>query len=321
MRLSCKVRIQPVCNWSDPLRSKVRRIQVATLTVAAGAFVSGTLLSERVVAQGDDSSPHSEAQLIAEVSAVHPGEKFTVALRLLMDQGWHSYWKNPGAAGTPTSIEWNLPAGFEAGSIHWPYPERIPVPPLMSYGYHDEVLLLIDVTPPQSLRLGSTVVLQGEAIWLVCFNICLPARELVQLELPVRASASPDNRWVDGIAVSRNALPTEVEGWTVRAQRTAAGYTLRITPSAGSGLGDGDPYFFCSDEEVIDPAAPQPVSRQGRSYVIALEDSRYASAPVERLRGVLLAPEGSAWDAAGVHRALAVDVPVAEAAGGLDGSI
>jgi len=304
-------------NWSDPLNSNLRGIKVATL---AAALAWGTLLSERVVAQGDDESPHSEAQLIAEVSAVRPGEKFTVGLRLLMDQGWHSYWKNPGAAGTPTSIEWNMPAGFAAGSIHWPYPERIPVPPLMSYGYHDEVLLLVEVTPPASLRSGSSVVLQGEATWLVCSNICLPAREHVRLELPVRQSVQPDKRWIEAFAASRNAQPTAVDGWTVRAERTAAGYTLRVTPSAESGLEADDPYFFSSDEEVIDPAAPQPVSRGGRSYVIALDDSPYASTPADRLRGVLLAPEGSAWDEAG-HRALAVDVPVGEADRDLDGSI
>jgi len=308
MRLSCKIRIQLRSNWSDPLRPEARKMKVAALT--AGALLCGTFVSERLVAQGDDRSPHSDMQLIAEVSAVRPGETFTVALRLLMDQGWHSYWKNPGAAGTPTSIEWNLPTGFDAGSIRWPYPERIPVPPLMSYGYFDEVLLLVDVTPPTGLRPGTSVVLQGEAMWSVCSNICLPAQQHVWLELPVRQSAAPDNRWADTFAASRNALAAVAEGWVVRAQHTATGYTLHVT-SEGIDLGEGDPYFFSSDEEVIDPAAPQLVSRQGRSYVIALEKSRYASDPAERLTGMLLAPEGSAWDEEGVHRALAVDVPVA----------
>lgn len=285
-------------------------MKVATLTVVAGALVCGTFLNESLVAQGDDRSPHSDMQLIAAVSAVRPGETFTVALHLLMDRGWHSYWKNPGAAGIPTSIEWNLPAGFEAGSILWPYPERIPVPPLMSYGYFDEVLLLVDVTPPPGLRSGASVVLQGEAIWSVCSNICLPARQHVRLELPVRQSSPPNNLWADAFAASRNALATVVDGWEVKAQRTAVGYRLHVTSATGTELGEGEPYFFSSEEDVIDPAAPQPVSRQGRSYVIALQESRYASDPAERLTGVLLAPAGSAWDEEGVNRALAVDVPV-----------
>jgi thiol:disulfide interchange protein DsbD len=287
-------------------------VKVTALLPVAGALALCAIANGSLTAQVEDRSPNSEAELVAEMTAVTPGEPFTVALRLLMDEGWHSYWENPGAAGTPASIQWNLPAGFDVSSISWPYPERIEVPPLMSYGYFDEVLLLMDITPPQNLRSGTSVVLEGEATWLMCSDICLPAGQHVRLELPVRASASPDNRWVTAFAASRSALPTVVEGWEVRAQRTEEGYTLRVTSTVGSDLGEGDPYFFASDEDVVAPAAPQPVSRQGRSYVIALEESRYASAPAERLRGVLLAPEGSAWDEAGLRRALAVNVPVAE---------
>ena len=52
---------------------------------------------------------HVEAELVAERSALVPGEPLTVALRLTMDRGWHTYWRNPGDSGLPTTLEWKLP--------------------------------------------------------------------------------------------------------------------------------------------------------------------------------------------------------------------
>ena len=64
-----------------------------------------------------------EIALISEVKSIKAGESFTVGLHLKHHKGFHSYWKNPGVVGLPTSIKWDLPKGFTAGEIQWPYPE------------------------------------------------------------------------------------------------------------------------------------------------------------------------------------------------------
>ena len=92
---------------------------------------------------------HVEAELVSAQTALGPGSPSTVALRLKMDRGWHTYWRNPGDSGLPTTIAWKLPAGLSAGPIEWPAPRALPVGPLVNYGYDDEVLLLTEiVTPP-----------------------------------------------------------------------------------------------------------------------------------------------------------------------------
>ena len=68
------------------------------------------------------------ATLMAERPAIAPGETIWVGLRLQMDEGWHSYWRNPGDSGLPTMIDWSLPDGLAAGPIQWPAPERQPFP-------------------------------------------------------------------------------------------------------------------------------------------------------------------------------------------------
>ncbi|TMG83842.1 MAG: thiol:disulfide interchange protein, partial [Betaproteobacteria bacterium] len=46
---------------------------------------------------------HVEAELVPEQTALAPGRPLTVALRLVMERGWHTYWQNPGESGLPTT--------------------------------------------------------------------------------------------------------------------------------------------------------------------------------------------------------------------------
>src|SRR4028118_2315268 len=128
---------------------RLRALALRFLLLAA--FATSTLAIFAVPARSQtkqgqkDTSPHSEAALIAETTSIQPGVPFTVALRLKMDEHWHSYWRNPGDSGTPIGITWNLPPGFKAGPIQWPHPQRIALPPLVSYGYENEVWLLTQI--------------------------------------------------------------------------------------------------------------------------------------------------------------------------------
>jgi len=65
-----------------------------------------------------------QAELVAAVASIQPGQTFRVALQLDHDEHWHSYWINPGT-GYPTSLRWKLPEGFKAGPIIWPTPHVV----------------------------------------------------------------------------------------------------------------------------------------------------------------------------------------------------
>ena len=111
-------------------------------------------------------TPHVEAELVAERTAIEPGRPLTVALRLQMARGWHTYWRNPGDSGLPTKVEWKLPEGYAAGAIQWPAPERLPAGPLTNFGYEGEVLLLTDIRVPANAVGPVTIAARAE--WLVC---------------------------------------------------------------------------------------------------------------------------------------------------------
>jgi thiol:disulfide interchange protein len=130
---------------------------------------------------------HVRVSLLAEVSAVSPGEPFWVAVRLEHDPGWHTYYKEPGDSGLPTKIIWVLPEGFSAGPIRWPVPQRIELPPLVNYGYEGEAALLVLITPPAQIA-GETVPLSAQVRWLECQEACVPGQADVSLSLPVSES-------------------------------------------------------------------------------------------------------------------------------------
>ena len=285
------------------------RVAFSLLVSLALLLVPGSALHAQTT-NPDDPSPHSDATLVSETASVAPGEPFTVALRIDMEDGWHSYWKNPGDSGEPIAIDWALPEGFEASSFQWPYPHRIDVAMLTSYGYSDEVLLLSTITPPETLEPGTTVTLAGKAEWLICADICLPAEASVERALPVTASSPAPSPHADAIAEARAKVPEPVGDWTVQAARSSGSYALALTPAGGARPDLSGAQFYPAEEEVLDHAAPQTVSRQGGTYLLALQQSPYAEAPAERLQGVLVAPDGQTWDEAGEVRAMTVDVPV-----------
>src|ERR1700761_8543864 len=108
----------------------MKRLLAALFLLATPALFLGA-----VPARAQDDAPKVHARLVAEQSSVAPGDTVTVALEENIADGWHTYWQNPGDAGSPTEIEWQLPPGWKADAIQWPVPKRLPVASLMDYGY------------------------------------------------------------------------------------------------------------------------------------------------------------------------------------------
>jgi thiol:disulfide interchange protein DsbD len=173
-----------------------------------------------------------QARLVADTTAIVPGKSFRVGLVLEMAPRWHSYWKYAGDAGIPTSLAWQLPAGFTAGPLEWPLPgAEIEPGDIEVYGYGDEVMLLQTITPPAQLPPGE-VELRADAAWLVCADLCIPGKAALSLKLPVAATAEPANadlfaKWAARVPAD-TPLPFPV-AWT------RSGDTLQATIHPGGG--------------------------------------------------------------------------------------
>ena len=209
--------------------SAARSLQIALLGVVL-AVAARPLRLEAQVYEGRELV---RAELLAKTSAVVPGQPFMAGVLLKMVPHWHTYWKFPGDAGIPTEIKWKLPPGWKAGEIQWPIPLKLVEPgDIYIYGYHDEVLLMQEITPPASLA-DKAVTLSADVDWLVCEKICIPGGTTVQLELPIATSAAVANEEI--FDRYQRALPQawpSAEVATAEWSRAPTELTLRIKSSA-----------------------------------------------------------------------------------------
>jgi len=199
------------------MRPAARTISCAIASLSIFAFAQ---LSPGQVYEGKQLV---KAELLADASAVAPGRRFTTGLLLRMAPGWHTYWRFSGDAGIPTELRWKLPKGWKVSDIQWPIPLKLKDPgDIVTFGYNDEVLLMQEITPPDSI-VDSIVTLSAEANWLVCEKICIPGSANLQLTLPRSTSSTPANAQLFGRY--RAMLPKIGEGqWS----RKGSELTLKI---------------------------------------------------------------------------------------------
>lgn len=287
--------------WNDLTQSMGRNLTALLAAIAAGLAIP--------LAGGAASTvktEHVEATLIAEKTSVQPGKGIPVGLKLRMADHWHTYWKNPGDSGLPTRIQWVLPDGWKAGEIQWPYPKPLPVGPLMNYGYEDEVLLVSEITPPAGAS-AMRYPIKAKADWLVCKDVCIP--EKGELDIVVAVSAkdpAPDEKVAHHFERARNQLPVEAQGWKFESAMAGKALQLRITPPAGAKLPDRIA-FFPERELLIEPAAPQKITREGSAVRIEMKLADPPLAGVTSVKGVAVSESG--WPGS-QRKAIAVDAPV-----------
>jgi len=130
---------------------------------------------------------HTQARLILSADTAKPGDTVLAGVDLKMEPGWHTYWKNPGAAGYATKIEWQLPPGVTAGEIQWPLPEKLPPVEVTTYGYDDEVVLLVPLKLATNLSAGP-LDLKAKVSWLECKEACIPGSTDVEATVDITPS-------------------------------------------------------------------------------------------------------------------------------------
>jgi len=238
--------------------------------LAIALFLLGSLPAAAQIEPG----PKVAARLIAEQSAIAPGERVPVALELKMKPGWHTYWINPGEAGAPTELKWKLPPGWQSGEILWPYPKRLPVGPLMDYGYEGTVWLLTAVQAPANAKPGDQVTLNATGSWLVCREVCIPEDQNLSLTVNVAAQGAADAAVAEQFAAARAKLP-QVSPWRA-AYRAADDKTLDIflesTPVAAARPVKVD--FFPLTEGMINGFAEQTFGVVEHGIVLRTEPGR-----------------------------------------------
>jgi thiol:disulfide interchange protein DsbD len=272
----------------------------------------GLLLAAALPAQAQDAGPYVQARLVSEDSAVPPGGAVTIALVEDIQAGWHTYWVNPGDAGAATEIKWTLPQGWGAGAIQWPTPKRLPVGPLMDYGYEGQPWLLQKLTIPANAKAGDTVTLKAAVDWLVCKDVCVP--EDATLTLPLKIGpAAIDPALTKDFATARSLMPV-ASPWTLT---YSLGKTLDLYAAAPA-LAAAHPVkasFFPEKTDVVDGDAKQTLDFTKDGLILHLAPASKVTKVGGALTGVLVLKSSD-----GSIQALTVNAPPGSVPGAITGS-
>ena len=143
-------------------------------------------------------------RLLPEKTSVAAGETITVGIQQKIRPGWHTYWANPGDSGAVIRVKWSGAKNIEAAPVQWPIPKKLPMGPLMNFGYEDEVTLLQDITFP---NVNGEQTITADIELLVCDEICIP--ETHQASFIINGNEEPVPAAVE---LARTKLPIDM-GW------------------------------------------------------------------------------------------------------------
>ena len=197
------------------------RLGIVCLLMGAVFFAfASPLRAEDLTA---DTTNLVKATLIADAEAVTPGSEFKLGIHLKMKPHWHTYWINPGETGEATKIKITGPAGFEFGAVQWPLPLAIESFGAITYGYEDEVLLIVPVKVGKDVAVGKTAEITAHVAWLACYDTCIEGEAKLITTVGIIAkgqqtsatnaasSTAQFNAWLDRVPKNSSAAIKSIE--------------------------------------------------------------------------------------------------------------
>jgi len=198
-------------------------------------------------ASASESEPVDTGKVVAQLVSSHyrasPGQTIDVALRTVLDEHWHTYWRNPGDSGEAVQISWSLPEG-------------VPTGPIVNYGFEGTPLFPVPLTLSSDLKVGQSIVIEADAYYLVCKDICIPESAELSLQIQI-GEPQLNERWNNLITLAKRRAPKE---GSIRGTIGPASEKIQI---GFTNLPEGrfeKAFFFPYKQGVVLPASPQEVS-------------------------------------------------------------
>ncbi len=265
---------------------------VALFTLLIAALFAAPAMAAPV------KTPHLTAELVSQTTSVAPGSTAYIALRQAMIPEWHTYWRNPGDAGEPTTLKWTLPPGVKAGGFVWPTPQFALLGPIASYVFSNTVYLPIPIDIPATAKPGSSITLKAHGEWLICKDICVPEGGDFSITLPVSAgSATLDPK--HGAAISDTLAHAPKPAGIKATFKNAPGkLTLSATGVVLKGASPGRAFFFPYDGSSVEHAKPELVQAgpQGLTFTLTPGFAFAKGKPPATLAGVIVVDADHAYE-------------------------
>ncbi|WP_120497748.1 protein-disulfide reductase DsbD [Kiloniella sp. EL199] len=148
-------------------------------------FVFFALFSLPYTAQGASSpwieEEFSRVRLVTGQETLGEAGKVMLGLQFELKEGWKTYWRSPGDAGFPVSLDLAGSDNLKSWQFYWPVPHRFTLFGLQTFGYSKEVVFPFSVEAENPQQ---DVTLRGTASYLLCKEICIPFDAEVTIRIP-----------------------------------------------------------------------------------------------------------------------------------------
>jgi thiol:disulfide interchange protein len=281
-----------VANFRRATVDVFRKVRLAVM-LAVVALLLPAGLPAQAGGAGPADTPHLTVELVTQTTAIAPNHDFLAGLHFVIEPRWHIYWINAGDAGEPPRVDWRLPAGITAQGLQFPAPVRLPLGPLMDFGYEGQILLPVSMHAGPQLKPGRTVTLRGDVHYLVCSSVCLPGHATVARTVAVASRPGPpDPKTQPLFAAAQRALPrTLPDGASVQLQQTRQHLVVTVL-----GIGrqtSAELYPF--DANVMANAAPQHVQPLASGLRVTVRKAPVQAQMPATFHGLLKLPDRTAY--------------------------
>jgi thiol:disulfide interchange protein DsbD len=252
---------------------------------------------------------HARVELLVLPQGLNPGQSVQAGIYFKLEPGWHIYWKNPGDAGLPPQVSWTLPSGITAGPMQFPAPKRLPLGPLMDFGYENEVLFPLKLHVADGVKAGPAT-FHAKVEWLVCRERCIPGKAELEVSrevsgYPAKLASLASDKAIYARFVARLPKPFPASGEAVF-QPTPTGFRLTVE----TGQRELAAVFFPSDQDILDNPAPQKLTPTANGFTLDLKKDPTLKANPAQLKGVLELSGGRAYEIAALPPGAAEQAPV-----------
>jgi thiol:disulfide interchange protein len=292
--------------WEDEFVMRCLRwiAAVVVMLLSGGAAVAA---GPAVGASADVA--HLRVQLVMPQAVIHAGGSADIGLYFKLEPGWHVYWKNAGDSGEPPKVRWTLPDGITTSELNFPAPKRLPLGPLMDFGYEDEVLFPATLTVASHVKQGKAP-LHAKVDWLVCREVCIPGKaELEMTALVADASVKATISGVDA-EIYRRLLPHLPEALPANVSVVFGASTTGFKLAILTGKRETTAAFFPEQQNVIDNPAAQTVTPIEKGVVLDLKKDASLTVTPAQLAGVIELSDGRAYEIAAKPGAIPAATPV-----------
>ena len=275
---------------------KILRYLCLSLLLVCGVF-AGPLASAQIQVVGDGGpgpvkAQHLTAELVSLAPAMAPGGTLDVGLVITLEEKWHVYWINAGDSGEPPKIHWTLPRGVTAGPMQFPIPSRLPLGPLMDFGYEDEVAFPVKLTAAKNLKPGP-VHLDAKIDWLVCREVCIPGKAHLGLNLTIDPKATATPQPVGALGEALGLLPKPLPPDT---KLTVTGGKNEFVLDLITGERTTDAEFYPFDQEQIANAGDQVVEPLANGVRLRVPRAPELTKLPAKLHGLIKLDDETAYD-------------------------